>query len=146
MGDAMSPTLVETLEFVKAAHGGQLDLAGAPYWEHLVAVAGRLDGNTAKTVALLHDVIEDTFVTLEVLRELGYSEQIVAAVGLLSRPKGRDYLDWITELGASGNTLAIKVKLADIADHFARPASLPGSLRCRYVAAWEILTKDKWNA
>jgi (p)ppGpp synthase/HD superfamily hydrolase len=127
----------ETIEFVRSVHGGQLDRAGKEYWLHPVAVAVLLPEPTEEEVliALLHDVVEDTSVTLEDLRSMGYSDAVVDAVSLLTRPRGTPYADWIGEIAASGNTQAIRVKIADNSHNLdpGRVAELPVDHRRRLV-------------
>ena len=112
-------TLKETLDFMCGAHDGQTDKGGNPYWMHPVAVMNRLGPNASDTermVALLHDVIEDTKYTEQDLIDMGWSTDVVNAVRLLSRPDGDNrptYMEWIRSIAASGNRMAIKVKIAD---------------------------------
>lgn len=73
------------------AHKGQLDKGGAPYILHPLAVLNRVESMDEKIVAVLHDVIEDTPVTLEQLQELGFSAEIVEAVRLLTKNESDDY-------------------------------------------------------
>jgi hypothetical protein len=110
------PTIDDTIAFIRAAHDGQTDKGGKAYWHHPVAVMHRLGpaaSESEKLAALLHDVIEDTRYTAGDLRKLGYSGEVVAAVALLTRPPGVAYLDWIDSIAASGNRVAIRVKIAD---------------------------------
>ena len=62
--------------------------------------------------ALLHDVVEDTYVTLDDLRDRGYSDEVVAAVDILTRRSGEPYSIYIERV--STNELARRVKLADL--------------------------------
>jgi hypothetical protein len=92
--------------------------------------------------ALLHDVVEDCSVPLEEI-EKRYGEQVAVAVDCLSRRIGETYKDYI--LRCKGNTLARRVKLADIEDNLLpeRIGSLDPkeaeSLRKRYTKAKVIL-------
>lgn len=130
----MQPSLEETISFIQAAHAGQTDKSGKPYWQHLVSVMRRLGENATeneKRVALLHDVIEDTPYGAADLRRLGYADDVVTAVEMLSRPQGVGYLDWIRSIAASGNRVAIRVKIADNEDNSdpQRIAALPPDQR-----------------
>ena len=111
----MHPTVDETTEFIKTAHKGQVDKAGVEYWKHPVAVMNNLISPTEDEMhaALLHDVVEDTSYTIDDLRDMGYNGNILAMVSLLTRDKSMTYLDWIRTIANSGNTGAIKVKMAD---------------------------------
>ena len=67
-----------------------------------------------KIIALLHDVVEDTDVTYEDLKEFGYSEDIIEALTYLTKKKGEYYPDYIERIINSDNKLALEVKLADL--------------------------------
>ena len=55
-------------------HHGQTDKSGAPYILHPLRVMAQMQTDTERIVAELHDVVEDSDVTLDALRDLGYSE------------------------------------------------------------------------
>ncbi|WP_316229592.1 HD domain-containing protein [Bradyrhizobium sp. SZCCHNR1070] len=130
------PSIEETLEFVKRAHGDQKDKGGMPYWHHLVAVMNGLPAyadDDWKCAALLHDVLEDTPTTAEDLRKMGYSEAVITAVELVTKPKGADYLRWIEDLRDSNNAIAKAIKRADL-EHNLDPSrfhNLDGATRER---------------
>jgi hypothetical protein len=72
------------------AHAGRLDKAGRPYILHPLRVAARFPGNEASAViALLHDVVEDTFDTYRQIIlpdiEAEFGEYIATRVGALTR-------------------------------------------------------------
>ncbi|MSO75897.1 MAG: HD domain-containing protein [Alphaproteobacteria bacterium] len=118
--EPMPPSIDDTIAFIQKAHAGQVDKGGNPYWLHPVSVMRRLGPDAAepeRLVALLHDIIEDTPVTANDLRAMGYGDDIVAAVEMLSRPPGPTYMQWVKSLAASGNRLAIRVKIADNEDN-----------------------------
>ncbi|MBU5351118.1 HD domain-containing protein [Paenibacillus silvae] len=97
------------------AHKGQLDKGGSPYILHPLAVMNRVETIEEKIVAVLHDVIEDTEVTIEQLRELGFSEEIVKAIGLLTRSEEESYEQFIEK--TTTNRIARNVKIADIQEN-----------------------------
>jgi putative chitinase len=117
--DLKELNIAATLKFIKDAHGDQL-YGKLPYWRHprAVAVTGRkifgskFDSEAVKT-AFLHDVVEDTHVGLDELKKLGFSDQIIDAVSLLTKDKSLNYSDNIQRILRSGNTLAMMVKYAD---------------------------------
>lgn len=119
--NAVSPATADAL--AAAAHAGQVDKAGAPYIEHVRAVAALLapHGDHAVMAGLLHDIVEDTDVTLDRLRKLGYPEDVVRAVDAVSRREGETYMDLIRR--AAADPLGRLVKLADNA-HNSRPDRL----------------------
>ena len=77
------------------AHEGQLDKGGNPYILHPQAVAASLDNTENKIVAYLHDVIEDTDVTLDKLEKLGFTYRIVNSVRILTKSKDVSYDDYL---------------------------------------------------
>ena len=107
-----TPKIIECLRFVEELHHGQYDKIGAPYILHPVFVAEQMDTEKATIVALLHDVIEDTSITLDDLRDKGYSDEIIVAIDALTRRTGETYSAYIERL--SNNKLARCVKIADL--------------------------------
>lgn len=109
------PTVASTDAFAEGAHFGQVDKAGKPYIEHPRTVARILErqGHDQNTViaGLLHDVVEDTAVTLDDLRKLGYHEEVVRAVDSVTRREGESYMDLIRR--AAADPIGKWVKLAD---------------------------------
>lgn len=95
-----------------AAHAGQVDKGGAPYIEHPTAVANMLTTEDEKIVAYLHDVVEDTPITLADLKAKGFSEVVLAAVDSMTKRAGEAYDTYLARLCA--NPLAVKVKIADM--------------------------------
>lgn len=96
----------------KQAHLGQKDKGGNDYIEHPKAVAAMMDTDLEKAVAYLHDVVEDTNISFDDLREYGFSNQIVEAVKALTRQKSESYDVYIDRV--IQNSIAKKVKLADM--------------------------------
>lgn len=99
-------------EIAKRAHLGQIDKAGEDYIKHPEKVASFVNSDEEKAVAYLHDVIEDTELTLEDLREYGFSEEVLKAVDVITKKKGQDYQTYLNSV--KGNKLARVVKLADL--------------------------------
>lgn len=79
------------------AHEGQTDKAGKDYIEHPIRVADKFDCYTFKTAAILHDVLEDTWVTEDLLRKL-FPKVIVDSVVLLTRKEGESYGEFIDRM------------------------------------------------
>ena len=102
----------QALAIAKDAHKGQVDKAGVAYIQHPLFVASLVEGELAKTVALLHDVVEDSDWTLEDLRKEGLPEEVVQAVGILTKKRNENYEEYI--LRVKQNPLARQVKLADL--------------------------------
>jgi (p)ppGpp synthase/HD superfamily hydrolase len=120
-----------------AHHGQKEKLTGDDYIHHVERVVAKVEGNEAKTVAWLHDVMEDSGLLYSDLERAGISDKTVEAVFLLTRVPSETYAEYIFRLRASGNALAIYVKLADLEDHL-RPGC-PEGLRHRYEVALGIL-------
>ena len=119
-------------------HDGQFDKCGFPYICHPIHVAEMVSSRTeimlryltfpnllpkdsekiseeimeyATCIALLHDVIEDTDITLDDLAK-EFPEEVVHAVDLLTHKEGVDYFDYIKEIDQ--NYLARIVKVQDL--------------------------------
>lgn len=98
------------------AHHGQVDKAGKPYIDHPRAVATIVTGYTGCTdvmimTAWLHDVVEDTPVTLDDLRKFGFPEEVVRAVDSVTRRPKEQYAALIER--AAADPVGCLVKLAD---------------------------------
>ena len=121
-----------------SAHQGQVDKCGQPYYLHSFAVADMVEGEDAKVVAYLHDVVEDTPVTIDDLAGMGFPPRITDAVEAMTRRDDEPYFEYIKRLG--GNELARTVKLADLT-HNTDPArdGATQEMRERYAKAKEML-------
>lgn len=128
-------TVEDAALFASFAHLNQEDKAGRPYIEHVLAVWRRVRDAGApdyvQIAALLHDVVEDTEITLEHLRGAGYDERTIDIVDLLTKKKGQpneEYYALIRE-----NEDAVIVKLADVYHNSDedRLAALPAETRIR---------------
>ena len=115
----MNPSLEFTEQLVRTKFVGQVDDAGVPMADHMMRVWQRVTDQDIETqhIAWLHDIVEDTDVTGGDLYDMGYSETVVTAVLLLTKPKKMPYPEYIDRLVASGDERAIRVKLADNADN-----------------------------
>lgn len=143
------PTIADADALAEHAHRGQVDKAGRPYIEHPRAVARMLaeHGDHAVMAGLLHDVVEDTPVTLDDLRTAGYPSEVVDAVDSVTRRQGETYMDMIRR--AAAHPLGRLVKLADNAHNGdeARLAVLEPAvaefLRRRYAKARAVLLGEQ---
>lgn len=115
------PTLQDTYELVKKHHI-KLDKTGdIPYFWHLTRVMLRiktLDENVLH-IALLHDIVEDTSITLEDLRKMGYNEKIIEGVRWCSKNEFSEFsfVEWMNKFGQEAPIEAVLVKIADISDN-----------------------------
>lgn len=93
------------------AHHGQVDKSGVPYIFHPIHVAEQMETEEECIVALLHDTVEDTNITFEVL-EKEFSATVIEALKLLTHDESIDYFDYVRKL--KNNPIAKKVKFADL--------------------------------
>lgn len=110
--------LEKAIEIAVEAHRGQIDKAGKIYILHPMRVMLRGKNETEMIVGILHDTVEDTPVTLDMLRMEGFSEEILAAISCITKEKGEDYGHFINRVLT--NPLATQVKLYDIEDNMNR--------------------------
>lgn len=142
-----TPMVNRALRLAYRAHAGQLDRGGVPYIFHPYHLAEQMDDERSICVALLHDVVEDTPVTLEEIQR-EFPSEIAEAVALLTHDPSTDYFVYVHRLKA--NLLARKVKLADLM-HNADQACCAGAgidpvklqhWREKYRRAQEILMEE----
>jgi (p)ppGpp synthase/HD superfamily hydrolase len=108
-------TLERAIAIAAIAHEGQVDKAGMPYVLHPLRMMLSVDTPEARMAAVLHDVVEDTAVTLEQLRAEGFPGAVIDAVEALTKRDGEDYEAFIRRVAP--NPIARKVKLADLRDN-----------------------------
>ena len=107
----------------------KVDKAGHPYIGHLYRVANGLKDPIEKVAGLLHDVVEDTDVTLDDLLEVGFTQEVVDIVSIVTHEKidksnmSKEeklelYNKEIDKVINSGNIHAIRLKEADMSDNF----------------------------
>jgi hypothetical protein len=110
-------SLGEAIALATDAHAGMTDKAGRPYIEHPIRVMAAMGTDVERMIAVLHDVLEDTPVTVDELRTRGCPPEVVEAVEILTKRNGENYDEFIQRIRDSRNELALRVKLADIADN-----------------------------
>lgn len=110
--------LEKAIEIAVEAHRGQIDKAGKIYILHPMRVM--LKGKTEEEmiVGILHDTIEDTPVTIDMLEKEGFSQPVLDALTCISKKKGEDYDHFISRI--LSNPLACQVKLYDLEDNMNR--------------------------
>ena len=108
-------TLERAIEIAARAHSGVLDKAGQPYIIHPLKVMLRLQDQDERIAAVLHDVVEDTSVSLQDLRTAGFSERVLAAVDALTKRQGENRMQAAAR--AAAHPVALSVKLADNAEN-----------------------------
>lgn len=134
------------------AHSGQVDKRSEPYVDHLEAVAAQVEGDDAKATAWLHDIIEDTPIGEQDLRNMSFPKHVVEAVLLLTHTHEstrQEYLVRIRDAKGEAGELARAVKIADLRHNMSEERTLPGKegerMRKRYIADLALLkTKRGW--
>ncbi len=108
-------TIEKAIAIAAAAHAGQVDKAGQAYILHPLRVMLRVSTIEQRIAAVLHDVVEDTDVTLEQLRGEGFSAAVLGAIEALTKRPGEGRLQAAER--AAQNPIALVVKLADNAEN-----------------------------
>lgn len=137
-------------QVARAAHKGQLDKAGLPYFEsHVADVHRRVisygGGANEQIAALLHDVLEDTEVTENLLRKEGFPEEALVIVKLLTKVPGEPKTDYYERIRQHEPSRRVKL-YGDIASNTdpERLALVPHetrtSLTLKYAEATRQLT------
>lgn len=108
-------TLERAIAIAAKAHEGQVDQAGAPYILHPLKVMLRVTTNEERVVAVLHDVVEDTDITLGMLRSEGFSEAVLCALESVTKRTGETYEAFVQR--AASDPIGRRVKLADLAEN-----------------------------
>jgi (p)ppGpp synthase/HD superfamily hydrolase len=109
----MTTTASLAIAIAARAHAGQTDKAGRPYMEHVLAVVAGVETDDEKTVAALHDVLEDCpDWTPERLIEEGIPAALVSSVLVLTKRPGESYSDFVERVKA--DPIARRVKIADL--------------------------------
>ncbi len=146
----MPQQLKAAISLARIAHAGQVDKAGNPVIDHALGVMKDLSlqglPEDYLIVGVLHDVVEDTEVSLDDLRRMGYSDAVINAVDAISRSGDEKYFDYI--LRVKENSIARVVKIADNRNNLERMDSLSeekaGRLKERYVKSIQILSSASW--
>jgi (p)ppGpp synthase/HD superfamily hydrolase len=140
---------IKAMKLAYAAHHGQTDKAGVPYIFHPFHVAEQMTDEYSTCAALLHDVVEDTDVTISML-EAEFPPEVTEAVKVLTHEEGVDYVAYLRNI--EDDPIAKAVKLADIAHNSDRTrlatvgtvsAAEAERLRKKYETAWDILAGKK---
>ncbi len=107
--------LEKAILIATSAHQGQIDKAGKPYILHPLRLMFSRINEIERICAVLHDVIEDTDITLDYLRNEGFSEEILSVLDALTRRSNESYDEFISRI--INNKIACYVKLADLCDN-----------------------------
>ncbi len=138
-------TLGHAIAIAAEAHKRQYDRAGKPYILHPLRIMMRMTSEQDMIAAILHDVVEDTDWTIDLLRAEGFAEEILFAVDCLTKRDGEPYQALIDR--AKHSPIARRVKIGDLEDNM--DIKRVGVLSthdmerlARYHAAWVELQSD----
>ena len=107
-----TPLTKKALSLCFDAHKEQTDKTGLPYVFHPFHLAEQMTDEVSTVCALLHDVVEDTSLTLEDLAEMGFPACVTEALSLLTHDPSVPYFDYIAAIAS--HPIAKQVKLADL--------------------------------
>lgn len=102
----------QALKLCFDAHKDQVDKTGIPYVFHPFHLAESMKDEYTTVIALLHDVVENTVYTLDDLKIMGYPDEVIEALRLLTHEDGIPYMEYVEMI--KHNSLAREVKLADL--------------------------------
>ena len=125
---------IKAMKIAYEAHLGQLDYNDVPYIFHPYHLAEQMDDEISCTVALLHDVVEDTDLSFAGLEQI-FPAQVVEIVRLLTHDENNDYFDYIWEIKT--NPIATKVKLEDLKHNSDESRSIGSNLTQEQLLHWK---------
>lgn len=102
----------KALKLCFEAHKNQVDKTGMPYVFHPFHLAEQMTDEISTVCALLHDVVEDTEYTFEDIRNMGFPNEVIEVLTLLTHEDGVPYMEYVEKISA--NPIATRVKLADL--------------------------------
>ncbi len=110
---------VKALAIIGRVYAECKDKSGYTSAGHFVRVSDNFLEEDLKVVGLLHDIVEDGYITFNDLRRIGFPDYIIEALVILARDKKvyPNYEDYVTSVIDSNNILAIRVKYADMLDN-----------------------------
>ena len=102
----------KAINLVFEHHANQFDKGGYPYILHPIHLAENMDTEDTTIVALMHDLVEDTTVTIEDIIDMDFNNNVVEAIRLLTKTKDKPYQEYIEDI--KKNEIAKIVKIADL--------------------------------
>lgn len=136
----------KALKLCFEAHNEQVDKTGLPYVFHPFHLAEQMQDEISTVCALLHDVVEDTDITLSDLADMGYPDEVIEVLRLLTHDPSVPYMDYVAKIAE--NQVAKRVKIADLT-HNSDNTRLDyideyAKARCeKYKRALELLNSSK---
>lgn len=139
----------EAIKLIYNVFKSKRDNGGNPYSRHLITVMQKVEGfgEDIEVSALLHDIVEDTEITLEDLKEIGFNKDILDMVNILTRRKYEVYNLYLDRVLESNNYGALVIKRADLEDNMdlSRLQEITikdiRRLETRYIPAWKKINK-----
>ena len=126
----------KAIQLMYQKHKNQVDKAGMPYVLHPLHVAEEMTDEIRTTTALLHDIVEDTDVTFDDLIKMGYPDEVIDALRLLTHKEGLDYFEYVKQIGT--NPIATDVKIADLTHN-------SDLSRLNEITEWDLLRVEKYK-
>ena len=109
-------TIEKAIEIAVMAHKGQKDKSGADYILHPLRVMERGKSEIEKICGVLHDVVEDSEWTFEMLEKKGFSDEVIAVLRCVTKKSAKeDYDVFINRIAQ--NPIAVEVKINDLLDN-----------------------------
>jgi hypothetical protein len=142
----MPADLEDAIELVLKNFRGVRDKGNEPYVLHCLRVMLGVSDPNARQVAVMHDLVEDTEVSLADLRQQGFHDDVVDALALVTHDASLTYAEYVVRL--KRNPLSRQVKLADLRDNYSidrvayreEHASKDARRTQRYILSYQFLT------
>lgn len=131
-----TPLTRKALKLCFEAHKDQVDKTDLPYVFHPFHLAEQMDDEISTVCALLHDVIEDTDITPEMLSQMGFPQEVLDVLALLTHDPAVPYMDYVRSI--STNPVATKVKIADLKHN-------SDVTRLDFVDEWTVKRNQKYS-
>ena len=131
-----TPLTKKALKLCFEAHKNQVDKTGLPYVFHPFHLAEQMKDEYSTVCALLHDVVEDTEYTFEDLINMGFPNEVIEALKLLTHAEDVPYMDYVKAL--SVNPIAKAVKIADLTHN-------SDTSRLDVVDEWALKREEKYK-
>ena len=128
---------VKCLEIAIVAHKDQKRRSGKPFIEHPMAVSSQFYDEMMKSIAILHDVIEDTNLTDDKLLVIGVDKEVVDVVMILTKRQDEPYKDYIMRI--IKNEKAILIKIEDLKHNLSDLQK--GTMKDKYELALYVLER-----
>ena len=132
-----TPMTKKALKLCFDSHKDQTDKSGMPYVFHPFHLAEQMQDEISTVCALLHDVVEDTDMTFDGLLEMGFPEEVIEVLKLLTHDDSVEYMDYVKEIAK--NKTASAVKRADLLHN-----SDLSRLECP--TEWDLKRQKKYEA